>query len=276
MSATSASVRPQTIHRHPWPVRVWHWLTALAVIMLLITGALIFNVHPRLYWGEDGHAGMASILSLTAANPRAKTPQFELQLGPLHWNVTGAMGVVDDEGSDVYVLVAGLPADFQFGATRIWHFAGAWLLAGGAIAYGLYLVLGGRLLHMLLPTRQDLSTRNLLREIRQHLLFRRPRGAAARSYNVLQKMSYLAVVFAVIPTLILSGLTMSNSVTAAFPDLFVLFGGRQSARSIHFIAAVVLLLFIVIHIVEVFVAGFTNLFGSMITGRYVIEREDEA
>jgi thiosulfate reductase cytochrome b subunit len=275
MNSMTMHTRLETIYRHPWPVRVWHWLTALAVSMLLLTGALIFNVHPRLYWGEDGHAGMPAIMSLSATDTQTKTPRFELQLGPMRWNVTGKMGVVDVEGSDTYVLIAALPEDFQFGATRVWHFAWAWLLVASAIVYGLYLLVGGRFTNMLLPTRYDLTLHNLGSEIWQHLRLRRVRGTAMRKYNVLQKLSYLAIVFLVIPILILSGLTMSNSVTAVFPDLFVLFGGRQSARSVHFIAASVLVLFIVIHIAQVFVGGFANLLRSMVTGRYVIEHQDK-
>jgi thiosulfate reductase cytochrome b subunit len=272
LRAMNAQTEPS--YRHPWPVRIWHWLNALAVTMLLLTGLLIFNIHPRLYWGEDGHAGMASFASLTASTHDKAAPRFDLQVGSHHWDVTGMMGVIDDEGNDVYVLIAAPFADFQFGATRTWHFAWAWVLVLCLIAYGLYLVIGGRFAAMLLPTRRDLSWRNIGHEFLQHLRFKRARGAAARRYNVLQKISYLIVVFILFPTIVLSGLTMSNAVTAAFPDLFTLFGGRQSARSVHFIAATLMLMFILVHLVQVLVAGFANSMGSMITGRYDIERED--
>ena len=273
MNSTTTTTTVEIILRHPWPVRLWHWTNALAVTLSLVTGLLIFNIHPRLYWGEDGHAGMPSILSLSVSDPDPKRPRFELQVGGHHWDVTDWMGVIDTEGNDQYVLVAATPADFQFGGTRIWHFMSAWILVTAWLVYALYVAVGGRLARVLWPTREDRSWRNLAYELRQHLLLRRARGEAAKRYNLLQKISYLAVVLVLMPALILSGLTMSNSVTAVFPDLFSLFGGRQSARSVHFIAAALLLGFVVVHLVQVLVAGFFNSMRSMLTGRYAIEAE---
>jgi len=267
---TAAPAAPETMYRHPWPVRLWHWWNALSVTFLLVTGLLIFNIHPRLYWGEDGHAGMTAVASLSATSLDKKAPRFELQLGGLHWEVTRWMGAIDEEGNDVYVMFAATPSDFQFGATRMWHFAWAWTLALSWIAYALYLLVGTRFAAMLRPTRDDLSWRNVGHEVMDHLRLRRARGEAARRYNVLQKMTYLAVLFILIPAIVLSGLTMSNTVTAAFPDLFTLFGGRQSARTVHFIAASLMVLFVVVHVVQVLVAGFVNSLGSMITGRYTV------
>jgi thiosulfate reductase cytochrome b subunit len=263
----------EIIVRHPWPVRLWHWITALAVTLSLVTGLLIFNIHPSLYWGEDGHAGMPSILSLSVSDPDPKKPRFELRVGSRRWDVTGFMGVIDNEGSDQYVLIAAPPADFQFGGTRVWHFMSAWILVTAWLVYGLYVLLSGRLARVLWPTREDRTLRNFAYELRQHLLLKRARGDAAKRYNLLQKISYLMVVLVLIPALILSGLTMSNSVTAVFPDLFSLFGGRQSARSIHFITAALLLGFVVVHLLQVLVAGFFNSTRSMLTGRYAVERE---
>ena len=270
-SAKTTTTAAEIIVRHPWPVRLWHWTNALAVTLSLVTGLLIFNIHPSLYWGEDGHAGMPSILSLAVSDPDPKKPRFELRVGGHRWDVTGLMGVIDNEGSDQYVLVAAPPADFQFGGTRIWHFMSAWILVSAWLVYALYLVAGGRLARVLWPVREERSWRNLAYELRQHLLLKRARGEAAKRYNLLQKISYLIVVLVLMPTLILSGLTMSNSVTAVFPDLFSLFGGRQSARSIHFIAAALLLGFVLIHLLQVLVAGFFNSMRSMLTGRYTIE-----
>jgi thiosulfate reductase cytochrome b subunit len=270
-STRTATTTAEIIVRHPWPVRLWHWTNALAVMLSLVTGLLIFNIHPSLYWGEDGHAGMPSILSLAVSDPDPNKPRFELRVGGRRWDVTGLMGVIDNEGSDQYVLVAAPPADFQFGGTRIWHFMSAWILVTAWLAYAVYVAAGGRLARVLWPTREDRSWRNLAYELRQHLLLKRARGQAAKRYNLLQKTSYLIVILVLMPTLILSGLTMSNSVTAVFPELFSLFGGRQSARSIHFIAAALLLGFVVIHLLQVLVAGFFNSMRSMLTGRYAIE-----
>jgi thiosulfate reductase cytochrome b subunit len=261
-------------YRHPWPVRIWHWANAAAVAVLLLSGLLIFDIHPRLYWGEDGHEGMPAFVSLSSPNPDAQAPRMHLQVGGRQWDVTGALGSVLDLGDGVkYVLAFPAPADWQFGATRTWHFAFAWILAASFLLYGIYLLASGRIARFLLPGRGELTWSNVRRELWDHLRLRRAHGESARNYNVLQKLSYLVVIVVLIPTIVLSGLTLSNAVTAAFPELFRLFGGRQSARSVHFLAATLLVLFVLIHVAQVFVGGFSRLMRSMITGRYVIERE---
>jgi thiosulfate reductase cytochrome b subunit len=261
--------------RHPWPVRLWHWVTASAIGVLLLTGLLLFDIHPRLYWGDDGHEGMPAFFSISAPDLDRPVLQTDLQVGNHHFDMTGRLGLAIDTGfGDKDFLVFPPPDDWDFGATRGWHFLCAWILVLGAFAYGLYLLASGRLRRMLWPARTELTFASVGRELSQHLRLRRAHGEAARRYNLLQKLSYLVVIFGLIPLLIVSGLTMSNSVTTAFPDLFTLFGGRQSARSIHFIAAMLLLAFILVHVFQVFVAGFFNLMRSMITGRFAVEPEE--
>jgi thiosulfate reductase cytochrome b subunit len=150
----------------------------------------------------------------------------------------------------------------------------AWFLGLSLPLYGVYLLASSRLNQVLLPTRGDIKPRNILHELWQHARFKRVRGESSRHYNLLQKVSYLVVIFVLTPAMILSGLSMSNTVTAAFPSLATLFGGHQSARSVHFIAAMLLLAFILVHVFQVFVAGFFNMTRSMITGRFVVEREE--
>jgi thiosulfate reductase cytochrome b subunit len=274
MEPQAALAEQQIDYRHPLPVRVWHWANAAAIAVLLTTGLLIFDIHPHLYWGEDGHEGVPAFLSLTGTHLDRDVPQTELQIGHRRWNVTGVLGnVIDDGFGGKYLLVAGAPEDWQFGATRGWHFLFAWILGLSLPLYGLYLLLSGRLARKLLPTRSDLTLRSFINELWQHLRLKRARGESARRYNLLQKLSYLFVIFILIPALVLSGLTMSNAMTAAFPDLFALFGGRQSARSVHFLSAMLLVLFVLVHVFQVFVSGFINLMRSMITGRFAVERE---
>jgi thiosulfate reductase cytochrome b subunit len=264
----------QIDYRHPLPVRVWHWVNAAAVVVLLMTGLLIFDIHPHLYWGETGQEGEGAFLSLSGTHLDHPAPETQLQIGRLRWNTTGVLGsVIDDGFGGKYLLAAAAPEDWQFGATRGWHFAFAWFIGLSLPLYGAYLLASGRLNRVLLPTRGDLKPRNILRELWQHARLKRVRGEASRHYNFLQKISYLVVLFVLIPAMVLSGLSMSNTVTAAFPDLATLFGGHQSARSVHFIAAVLLLAFVLVHVFQVFVAGFINMTRSMITGRFVVERE---
>lgn len=272
MTSTAQPVRPRTELRHPWPVRVWHWANAGAIVILMLTGLLIFDIHPSLYWGDDGHAGVAALASLTSPDLAQAVPSVELQIGRWRWDVTGVIGTVVDEGdSGKYLLVAAPPADWEFGATRGWHFMAAWIVGLSVPLYGVYLIVSRRLSRRLLPTRAELGQRSLATEIWQHLRLRRAHGEAAARYNVLQKLAYLVVLFVLLPLAVLSGLTMSNAITAQFPVLFVLFDGRQSARTVHFLIATLLSLFLATHVFQVCVAGFRTLMRSMITGRFVVE-----
>ena len=260
--------------RHPWPVRLWHWVNSIAIGVLLFTGLLLFDIHPRLYWGDDGHAGMPAFFSIAASDRASPVLHTELQVGSHHWDVSGVLGVANDDGfGGKDFLVVAPPADWDFGATRGWHFLFAWVLVCGTLLFATYLVGSGRLARMWWPTRSEIGWRSFAQDIWQHLRLRRAHGDAARRYNLLQKLSYLAVIFVLLPATVLSGVAMSNSVTAAFPELFTLFGGRQSARSVHFIAAMLLLAFIVVHVFQVFVSGFFRSMRSMLTGRLVIDQE---
>jgi thiosulfate reductase cytochrome b subunit len=274
MGTPEKIVARQVDYRHPLPVRVWHWVNAAAVVVLLLTGLLIFDIHPHLYWGETGQEGEGSFLSLSGEHLEGTPPETQLQIGHLRWSTTGLLGsVIDDGFGGKYLLVAAAPEDWQFGATRGWHFAFAWFLGLSLPLYGAYLLASGRLNRVLLPTRGDLKPRRMLYDLWQHARLKRARGESSRHYNLLQKISYLVVLFVLIPAMVLSGLSMSNTVTATFPGLATLFGGHQSARSVHFMVAMLLLAFVFVHVFQVFVAGFVNMMRSMITGRFVVERE---
>jgi len=264
----------QVDYRHPLPVRLWHWTNAAAIGVLLFTGLLIFDIHPHLYWGEAGQEGQGAFISFSGDHFEDKVPRTGLRIGSHRWNTTGRLGVLSDSGfGDQYLLLAPAPDDWQYGATRGWHFAFAWLLAFSLPLYALYLFWSRRLSSTLLPTRAQLRGRSLLREISEHLRLHRARGEAARRYNALQKLTYLLVIYGLMPVMVLSGLAMSNTMNAVWPGLAELFGGHQSARSVHFMTAMLLALFILVHVFQVFVAGFGNLMRSMITGRFVSERE---
>lgn len=151
------------------------------------------------------------------------------------------------------------------------HFLFAWVLVLNGIVYLLGGLFSGHFRRQMLPTLAQLRPSHVWHEIVEHARFVRPTGEAVLNYNVLQKVAYLAVIFVLLPVMFLTGLTMSPAVTAAFPELFTLFGGRQSARFIHFICASGLVLFLVIHIVQIFVVGFVNEMRSMILGKFRIE-----
>ncbi|HEY9530194.1 MAG TPA: cytochrome b/b6 domain-containing protein, partial [Burkholderiales bacterium] len=115
--------------------------------------------------------------------------------------------------------------------------------------------------------------RSIGRSIVDHLRFRHPVGEAAKRYNVLQKLAYIGVVFLLLPLIVLTGLAMSPWLNSAIPGWVDLLGGRQSARTIHFLVAWLLLAFVFLHVFQVFAGGFWNHLRSMISGRYRIRME---
>jgi thiosulfate reductase cytochrome b subunit len=143
----------------------------------------------------------------------------------------------------------------------------------GIVAYGLWSLVNGHLRRDLLPTREELRPSHVWADVKHHARLDFPKGAAALKYNILQKASYLGVIVVLVPVMILTGLTMSPAMVAAWPWLIDLFGGRQSARSIHFIAAGLLVLFVVVHLLMVLLAGPFNEVRSMITGRFRLPKE---
>ena len=228
---------PEIICRHSLATRCLHWINALCVFLVLMSGLQIFNADPHLYWGQFGASPYHALLRIGAH-------------GFPHW--------------------ATLPAWQDLSAGRRWHFFFAWLLVFNSALYLLISVASGHVRRDLLPKRAEIAPAHLAHDIRNHLRLRFPKGAAAKQYNVLQKLSYLGVIFALAPLILATGLTMSPGLDAACPWLLTLFGGRQSARTIHFAAAMLLALFVLVHLIMVILAGPRNEVRSMITGRYVV------
>ena len=161
-----------------------------------------------------------------------------------------------------------IPTHYSLAIAREWHFAFAWVLAAGWLIFALYAIVSRHLWRDLLLTYEEMKPAHLWQDIKDHARLRLPRGEAARHYNPLQKLAYLGVLGLGIPAMILSGLAMSPAMDAAWPWLLTLFDGRQSARSVHFICAAGLALFIVVHLSMVVLAGPFNELRSMITGWY--------
>jgi thiosulfate reductase cytochrome b subunit len=218
------------IYRHRLWVRVTHWVNVVCMTMLLMSGLQIFNAHPALYWGDASHFGA----------PVAAIGAFP------GW--------------------ATLPGDQWLAMGRRWHFFFAWLFVANGTAYALLALFSGHLLRDLVPTLSN--PRQIVHSIGQHLRLRFPEGEAARHYNVLQKLAYLGVVCIICPLIVFAGLAMSPQLDAAYPWLPWIFGGRQSARTIHFACAFLLLAFVIVHLLMVLLSGVWNNLRSMITGWY--------
>jgi len=213
--------------QHPFWVRAAHWMVAASFLTLAVSGTAILLALPKLFWGETGANDAPAWITL-----------------PLPLNLE------------------------QTGWGRNLHFASAWIFASVGLAYLALAILGGRLWRRLWPDRDQITPSHLAKDIRAHLRLRGDGAAATASrYNALQKVAYLAVVLVLSPLMLLTGVTMAPGVTAAFPELFTLFGGRQSARTLHCLSAVGLVLFLAVHLWQVVANRPGVLLRRMILGR---------
>lgn len=219
------------IHRHRLATRLWHWLNAVAVFVLIGSGLGISNAHPRLYWGRYG---------ANFDHAWAELPRFPAWLT--------------------------IPANYNLAISRRWHLFFALVLAFSLLGYMVMSLINRHFQRDLRLRRRDLAPAHIAADVRAHLDLRFHDPEAPGEYNVLQKLSYVAVVFVLLPLVILTGLALSPGMDAAWPWLLDLFGGRQSARSLHFLAMTGLALFTVVHLALVILAGAGNELRSMITG----------
>lgn len=265
--------RTVLVPRHAIVTRVTHWINALCLGVLLLSGLQIFNAWPSLYWGQYGADGDPAFLSIGAAREHDGLHGW-LRVGDAAVPTTGVLGVsrVDGQPAErAFPAWLTLPAFQDLAAGRRWHFFFAWAFAINGAVYLLASLSSGHLRRDLVPGRAELAPRHLWHDIVAHARLRFPKGEAARRYNVLQKLSYLGVAAVLLPLMVLTGLTMSPGMNAAAPFLLDLFGGRQSARAIHFITASLVVLFVLVHLAMVLLSGVWNNLRSMITGRYAIE-----
>ncbi|MBD9450121.1 cytochrome b/b6 domain-containing protein [Rhizobium sp. RHZ02] len=263
------------IRRHSLTVRLSHWLNVLCMTVLLFSGLQIFNAHPALYWGQYGADSDPSFLSLEAVE-EGDSVRGVTRVGGLSFDTTGTLGVSDVDGEPTargFPAWITLPSYQDLATGRRWHFFFAWLFVVNGLIYLGYGLLTRHFRRDLLPTTDELAPAHLAQEIVDHARLRFPRGEKARSYNALQKLTYLLVIFVALPLMIATGLTMSPGFDAFAPWLIDLFGGRQSARTLHFITASSLVAFVVVHVAMVLVSGVFNNMRSMITGRYAIQTE---
>ncbi len=245
--------------------------------MMLMSGLQIFNAHPRLYWGEYGANTDHAALEITARDSSKGQSLGVVRIGRYDIPSTGFLGVSNNSGELIergFPDWATIPSYQDLATGRRWHFFFAWVLLFSSAVYFLTSFVTRHVQHDLLPTRAQWSPRAITRDFWDHLRLRFPKGEAARRYNPLQKIAYLVVLFILAPLILATGLTMSPGLDAGFPWLLNLFGGRQSARTLHFICAMSVVLFITIHLAMVLLAGPLNELRSMISGRYALPPED--
>ena len=260
-----APTMPLRVYRHRLPTRIWHWVNAVTLLVLLMSGLMIFNAHPRLYWGQYGANIDHAWLEIGAT----KDTGF-FRVGSLQVETTGVLGRwTDAKGAErtwAFPGWATIPTSYNLADGRRWHLFFAWVLAIGLTLYMPWTVFGGHLKKDIHVRRGEWSPRHIWHDIKDHARLRFPTGEAAAHYNILQKLSYIGVIFVLLPLMIATGLTMSPGFNATAPWLLDVFGGRQSARSIHFIAAWTLVAFFFVHILMVMLAGPVNEIRSMLSG----------
>jgi thiosulfate reductase cytochrome b subunit len=251
-----------------------HWINVIALTVLFMSGLNIFSAHPALYWGQSSYSGRPPVFEIGAMEDADNVTGVTRILGH-DFDTTGILGASRDASGDVVAATfpswLTIPGNRWLALARQWHFLFAWIFLINGISYVAYTIGSRHLARDLAPTGAD--WRSIGRSIIDHLRFHHPIGEASKRYNILQKLAYLTVIFVLLPLVVLMGFAMSPGLNTLLPGWVGLVGGRQSARTIHFVVAWLLVAFVLIHVFEVVITGVWNNVRSMITGRYRVEGE---
>jgi thiosulfate reductase cytochrome b subunit len=254
------------VYRQSVWTRATHWLWAMALFFLLLSGLNIFNARPQLYIGEQSGFQFDNTILRIGARNSENGPRGFTEIFGHRFDTTGVLGWSGPPGRErqrAFPSWATIPSYYDLGTARVIHFFFAWLLSATLLVWLIAGLFNGHVRRDLAPRLSDI--RKLPKDISEHA---RLRFHHVREYNTLQKLSYGGVLFILLPLMVLTGLAMSPSMNAALPFLTDLFGGRQTARTIHFVVMVMLVLFFVIHIAMVLAAGPINELRSIVTGWY--------
>lgn len=259
--------RGPLIYRQSIWTRVTHWIWAICLFFLLLTGLQIFNAHPALYIGQQsGFAFENAIFEIgavnTAAGPRGQTTVF----GNTYDTTALGLGMSGTAERPTFTGFPGsvtIPSYRDLGTGRVVHFFFGWIFVATIFIWFAASFINGHIRRDIVPKPADIA--GVPKDIVDHATLRFKHG---RSYGPLQKLAYFSVFFIMFPLIVLTGLTMSPGLDAAWPWLLDIFGGRQTARTIHFITMLLLVTFFIIHIVMVLAAGPLNELRSMISGWY--------
>ncbi|MEO8365060.1 MAG: cytochrome b/b6 domain-containing protein [Pseudoxanthomonas sp.] len=260
----------RTVLRHRWPLRLMHWINLACMLALVGSGLQIYNAHPALYWGAASTFSKPVFATRTTVAADGSLGGVT-RIGHASFNTTGVLGASPASGGGALVG-AGFPSWTTIPGTRSlasgrrWHFFFAWAWVINGICYLLWSLASRHLWRDLAMRARD--WRGVPASIMDHLRFRHPQGEEATRYNPLQKLAYLTVIF-VLPTLtVLTGLSMSPQMGSVLGWWMDLVGGRQSARTLHFVSMALFVLFVLVHVLMVVYAGPINEMRSMISGRF--------
>jgi thiosulfate reductase cytochrome b subunit len=271
--ASANDHRKGWFYRYPIVVRLTHWINASCLVILFMSGLQIFNAHPALYWGQYSDFERP-FLSIHTAFTSEGRPVGMTRIFGRSFETTGVLGWSRFNGRPAqraFPAWITIPGAQDLATGRVWHFFFAWVLVFNGVLFLTYSFLSGHLSRDLLPRREQWN--DIGSTLREHLMLKLRHSRDAH-YNVIQRLVYLIVILLLGPLMVLTGLAMSPAIGAAAPWLLDVFGGRQSARTIHFIVTWSFVLFIVIHVVMVVLSGFINNMRSMITGWYSGEVSD--
>ena len=265
------------VRRHHLATRLWHWLNALSLAIMMMSGLMIFNAHPRLYWGQAGANDDAAWAEIGAVSDAAGGLRGSLRIGQWSIDTTGVLGASPGhDGALTAIAFPGwitLPSSYDLAQARLWHLGFALVLACGLAGFLAVSLANGHLRHDLHVSRREWALGHIWADVVAHARLRFPGGAAAARYGVLQKLAYDGVLFGLLPLMILTGMAMSPGMDAVWPWLLDLFGGRQSARSLHFLAMLGLVGFFGVHLAMVLLSGVGNQLRAMLTGWYSLPQE---
>jgi len=253
------------IYRQKRTTRLTHWLWAICLFFLMFSGLQIFNAHPQLHFGKEaGFDYDNAAVELLAFQTADGQLQGVTDIFGHRIDTTGVLGVSDGRVRGIPAALT-MPSGQSLATGRVIHFFFAWIFVATLLAWFVSSAINGHI-KALIPSMADL--RGLPQDVINHA---RLRFHHTKDYNVLQKLAYASVLFLALPLMILTGLTMSPAFNAVAPWLLDLFGGRQSARSIHFLVMLALILFFVIHMLMILAAGPLNEIRSIITGWYRVD-----
>jgi thiosulfate reductase cytochrome b subunit len=273
MDATTETTEPkqEVIDRHSGTVRISHWVNVICLFVLLMSGLQIFNAHPALYLGSKSNFD-DPVMAMRPMR-HGNDVYGVTKIFGWHINTTGVFGLAktEDGGYQIrgFPWAVTLPGHRDLSMGRRWHFFFAWVFVINGLIYLTWSIASGHLTRDLAPATRELK--HIGASIWEHFRLKFPHGEEAKHYNVLQKLAYLIVALVLLPLMLATGLAMSPGMDSGYPFLLDIFGGRQSARTIHFVTASAIVLFFIVHIVMVLISGVWNNLRSMITGRYVVK-----
>lgn len=260
------------IYRQSIWTRITHWSWAIALFFLLLSGLNIFNAHPTLYIGDQsGFQFDNSIFRVGAVNTADGQQRGYTEVFGQRFDTTGVLGLSGDPPRvRAFPEWATIPSYYDLATARVVHFFFAWLLSITLIVWLAASLVNGHAWRDVAPKLSDL--RALPADVISHIKLK---FHHRREYNVLQKLAYASVLFAALPLMIATGLAMSPGFNAIALWLGDILGGRQTARTIHFVVMLYLVFFFIIHILMVLAAGPLNELRSIITGWYRVDSDEE-